>query len=663
MKTNTYTLTLAFSLVVFLAGCQDSNTLVSSTTDATPSSETSPTSEPITPVPPNPVTPAIPEVEPSTPPVEVTPITPEPEPEAEPVNRAAINRDIVRFLNQSSFGATEDAYNEIRLQLNDDYSNSLEVYENWIDKQLDMPPTNMLDLMLGIAGNTELGTATRFERQHTFWTLAINSPDQLRHRLAQTLSEILVISDNVNSIFNAYRGISTYYDLLASSGTRTYEALLGDVTRHTTMAAYLSSLQNQKADPETGTFPDENYAREIMQLFTFGLVHLNQDGSVILDGNNQPIPTYDNNTITELARVFTGLGHSRVHVHATGEEIANTNFFSDQRNGGGDQGQWTHPLIMFPNYHDFGRKELFTDQGQQVVIEARDASQAAADEEIDEVIDALVAHSSTAPRISRLLIQQLVTSNPSPAYITRVAKAFGNDGDMRATLKAILLDEEARDPNAIHLDTFGKQRSPLLQLTSFLRLTNASSEFYLDARNHDLDFTNSNRFGEDATFLRVKTTTPHVNLKARNVFNFYSPDFMPPGAFSGKSLVAPETELLVGAAQVNTINEFATLISSGTLDTSRSTKFTLSQDEQRVKINRERFEQVWASIEGDDRTKAKGLVDFIDFFYNGSQIKLKNSVSSSRDIIIDAVVNSTAEERVDTALYGIVNAPESLVQK
>jgi uncharacterized protein (DUF1800 family) len=657
-KNNAFRITLAFSFMVFLAGCQDSSTASSSSTDTTTLIAASP--ETSTPTPPE-VSPPTPPVNPPTPPEVEPPVTPEITPVT--VNRSAINRDIVRFLNQSSFGATEDTYNQIRLQLNDDYSNSLEVYENWIDSQLDMAPTNMTDLMLGIVANTELGSATRFEREHTFWTLAVNSPDQLRHRLAQTLSELLVISDNVNSIFNAYRGITTYYDLLASSGTRTYEELLGDVTRHTTMAAYLSSLQNQKADPDKGTFPDENYAREIMQLFSFGLVHLNQDGSVILDENNQPIPTYDNHTIAEMARVFTGLGHSRVHVHATGLEIENTNFFSDQRNGGGDQGQWTHPLIMFPDYHDFGRKELFVDKGQQVIIEARDTSQAAADQELNEVIDAIVSHSSTAPRISRLLIQQLVTSNPSPAYVTRVANAFGRDGDMRATIKAILLDEEARDPDAVDLDTFGKQKSPLFQLTSFLRLTNASSEFYLDARNHNLSFTNSDRFDKDATFLRLDTDTLHVNLKARNVFNFYSPDFMPPGVLSEKALVAPETELLVGAAQVNTINEFATLISEGAVDAARSTKYTLSKDEQRVNIKRERFQQIWNSIEGDNEDKATGLVDFIDFFYNGSQIKLKNNVSSTRDIIIEAVVNSSEDDRIDTALYGIVNAPESLVQK
>ena len=150
-----------------------------------------------------------------------------------------------------------------------------------------------------------------------FWTLAVNSPDQLRHRFAQSLSEILVVSDDVNPILNAYLGLTTYWDMLASSGTSTYEELLGQVTRHTSMGTYLSHLQNQKADPDLGIFPDENYAREIMQLFSFGLVHLNRDGSLALDANNAPVPTYDNATISEMARVFTGLSLSRIAVRDT----------------------------------------------------------------------------------------------------------------------------------------------------------------------------------------------------------------------------------------------------------------------------------------------------------------------------------------------------------
>ncbi|MBO1256166.1 DUF1800 family protein [Alteromonas sp. 5E99-2] len=576
-----------------------------------------------------------------------------------------IDRDVIRFLNQSTFGATEKTYNEIREKIDDSGSNRLQIYEEWIDSQLDMQPTNMTDLMTGISSNEALGIATRFERLHTFWTLAVNSPDQLRHRLAQSLSEILVVSDDVNPIFNAYLGLTTYWDMLASSGSGTYESLLGNVTRHTTMGTYLSHLQNQKENPEEGIFPDENFAREIMQLFSFGLVHLNQDGSLVLDSNNAPIPTYDSLVISEMARVFTGLSVSRVSVRDTDTDVENTNFNADDRNSSGNQAQWTHPMRFFPDFHDFGEKRLFTDQGQQRVIEGRSESIVSADQELDEVISALVGHSSTAPRISGLLIQQLVTSNPSGAYIQRVASAFGENGDMRATIKAILLDQEARNPNVIDVESFGKQKSPLFQLTSFMRMTDVSSQFYLDGRNHDIEFANADRFDSDGTFLRVGAfSTDHINLAAPSVFNFYSPDYSPPGEFANRSLVAPEMELLTETSLFDTINDFFLLIDRGTADSgARADAYSLSRTEQTVVINRQNLNAIYDNAPGSTRDKAAALVDYLDFYYNASQIALTEDISGTRGFIIDAVVNSNDDERLDIALYGVVNAPESLVLK
>ena len=581
----------------------------------------------------------------------------------EPLTETQVNLDVIRFLNQSTFGANEKSYNKIRAQISDNGSNRLEVYENWIDSQLDMQPTNMTDLMIGVSGNQELGNATRFERIHTFWTLAINSPDQLRHRLAQSLSEILVISDDDNIVRNAYRGLTTYWDMLASSGSSSYESLLGKVTRHTSMGTYLSYLKNLKEDVDLGTFPDENYAREIMQLFSFGLVHLHPDGSLLLDSKNTPIATYDNKVISEMARVFTGLSISRIAIPDTDDDRENDNFKTYARNTSGNQAQWTHPMRFFSDYHDFGEKHLFTDKGKQVVISARDATVEAAEQELDEVISLIVAHSSTAPRISRLLIQQLVTSNPSGPYVERVANAFGKTGDIRATIKAILLDQEARNPNVINVDSFGKLKSPLLQQTSFMRLTDVSSKFYLDGRNNNIDFINADRFDSEATFLRVKAShTSHVNLSAPSVFNFYSPDYTPPGELANRALVAPEMELLTETSLFDTINDFFRFIKSGSR-AGNTARYTVPAEQQTVNINRERLTAVYDEAPGDERAKAAALVDYLDFYYNASQIALTNDFSGTRDLIIDAVVASDGDERLNIALYGIVNAPESLVQK
>jgi len=583
----------------------------------------------------------------------------------EDLTQAQVDRDIIRFLNQSTFGATPESYNELRALIAPDGQNRIQVYGDWIDEQFDMTPTNMTDLMIGISANDRLGIATRFERIHTYWTLAINSPDQLRHRLAQSLSEILVISDDVNPILNAYLGLTTYWDILASSGNGSYKELLEQVTRHTSMGTYLSHLQNQKENVALGIFPDENYAREIMQLFSFGLVHLNKDGSFLLDENNALVPTYDNDVISEMARVFTGLSLSRVVVRDTDTDVENTNFNASDRNSSGNQAQWTHPMRFFPEFHDFGEKTLFQDKGEPVVVEANGSSIAAADQELEQVISAVVAHSSTAPRISRLLIQQLVTSNPSGAYVERVAGAFGESGDMRAMIKAILLDQEARNPNVINVDSFGKQKSPLFQLTSFMRMTDVSSEFYLDGRNNDINFVNFERFDRDATFLRVGAfSTAHENLAALSVFNFYSPDYTPPGEIASRSLVAPEMELLTETSLFDTINDFFLLIDRGTIDNgARADDYNLNRDQQNVDINRARLNEIYDSAVGDERAKAAALVDYLDFYYNASQIALTSDVSGTRDFIIDAVVASDGEARLDLALYGVANAPESLVQK
>ena len=572
-----------------------------------------------------------------------------------------VDRDVIRFLTQSTFGANEATYNELRAQIDDDGDNRLEVYEDWIDDQLALPPTSMLDLVDGILSSNVITFIRKDERARSFWTLAVNSPDQLRHRLAQSLSEILVVSDEVTSIYLTWRGTADYWDMLASSGTGTYKDLLEGISRHTTMGVYLSHIQNVPANPATGSFPDENYAREVMQLFSMGLVKLNQDGSLILDGNGDPIPTYDMDVISDMARVFTGLNHSQL---VAGGPV-NTNFNTTVETQAGNHVRFMAPMRFFANRHDFGEKVLFTDRGQQVVLPARGASEAQADQELDEVMAALVAHSSTAPRLSRLLIQQLVTSNPSPDYIERVANAFGEEGDMRATIKAILLDPEARDPNVIDDEEFGKQKSPILHATSLLRLTGVTSQFYLDGRNNDLTFRNADRFPANAAYLRMNPFSSQVrSLSAESAFNFYSPDFAPPSAaFMDNDLVAPETQVLLEASQVNTINDIFRLIRDGALVTNQANRFRPTQDQQRVRLNLARAQQIWDDTPGFAFAKASALVDHLDFFYNAGQIQLSSDVSNTRAAIIEAVRTAPANERLSIALYGIASAPESMIQK
>ena len=192
-----------------------------------------------------------------------------------------------------------------------------------------------------------------------------------------------------------------------------------------------------------------------------------------------------------------------------------------------------------------------------------------------------------------------------------------------------------------------------------------SSQFFLDGRNSNITFINADRFDADATFLRIGAfSTDHRNLAAPSVFNFYSPDYSPPGELANRSLVAPEMELLTETSLFDTINDFFLLIGNGTLDAgARADDYEIDRNSQTVNINRERLNTVYDDAPGDEREKAAALVDYLDFYYNASQIALTSDISDTRRFIIDAVVNSSEEDKLDLALYGIANAPESLVQK
>ena len=402
----------------------------------------------------------------------------------------------VRFLNMATFGALPRDINHL----------SKMTIPEWLDEQFAMGASCHLPFLNQTQNNNQ-----RENRIEVWFRLAVNAPDQLRQRVAFALSEIFVVSDVGSGI--SPNAITAYYDVLTRNAFGNFRDILEQVTLSPAMGKYLSTLHNQKANRSLGIRADENYAREVMQLFTIGLVQLDGSGIPLLqDGNT--IPTYSQTDVENSAKVLTGW-----------TLIDSVNFF--------DGNEWRVSMKPFENYHDRTAKTLLNNTPVAA------AGKAPADLKI--LLDTLFNHPNVGPFISRRLIQRLVTSNPSPEYIKRVADTFNDNGagvrgDMKAVIRAILLDNEAAkgvfaNPN------FGKLREPLLVLTHLWRAFSGSS----------LDGT--------VRYYYPESRIGQAPLSAASVFNFFKPDFAPSGAIKNKNLFAPEFQLVNDANNTNFHNE------------------------------------------------------------------------------------------------------------
>lgn len=386
----------------------------------------------------------------------------------------------------------------------------------WLQQQFELPPglhSPIIDELLARQAAGEFSDLERdFEnieftfRRLAWWQQAVYAEDVLRQRVAFALSEIMVVSDQMDLLTVFPHALSNYYDTLLIHSFGNYRDLLRAVTLHPAMGNYLSHINNARANPAKNTFPDENYAREVMQLFSIGLFELNPDGSEKTDASGDPIPTYDNDTIREFAKVFTGLSY--------GGEPA---FFGNR------QPEFREPMAMFDFFHEPGPKQLlngFTVPTGQTGME-----------DIEDAIDNLFNHPNVGPFIGRQLIQRLVTSNPSPAYIQRVSEAFADDGsgvrgNMRALVQAILLDPEALAP-AGSIANFGKLREPILRALAMLRQLNVSSP---------------DGFYANTGYFLGQLLNQHP-LSSPSVFNFFLPAYQPVGEIAAAGLVAPEFQI------------------------------------------------------------------------------------------------------------------------
>jgi len=549
-----------------------------------------------------------------------------------------------QFLQHATFGPTDSEVEQLAnrmLQIG-----VREAASEWIDNQFELPITfhqELAEQMVAADGftTTQSGVNVARYRYHAWWHNAITAPDQLRQRMAWALIQICTIGPAGSNFNNStagqtgkgrWLGMSNYYDMLLRNSFGTYRELIGDVTFHPIMGVWLTHLRNQKANPSRNTFPDENYAREILQLFTIGLYELKPNGQFQRDDEGNLIDTFDNDTIETFARLFTGLTYNQSSTITRGT----VNF--------------QEPMMMFEDSHDKDPKQVF---GGETLPGGVDGIA-----DINAGLDNIMAHPNCGPFICRRLIQRFVRSNPSKAYLRRVVRKFddngnGERGDLKAVIKAVLLDREAWDG---------------------IRMRRRSDPWRLDVRGGG---TERSRLQEPvvayASFMRRYASTTHQNgwymLPALNyhwtqfpygspsVFNFYLPDFQPAGditAYQGSkklpegSLFAPEFQLLDAVVSNRLPNKYRADVVNGS-----TTYRLINNDNAQIElvINYDySTEQALAS-------DPAALVDYLDM-----TLCCGTMSNESKQALIDAIsIGTNLDNRYRAALAGVLSSPACMI--
>lgn len=427
-------------------------------------------------------------------------------------------RDAARFLAQATYGPTFEEITALQSQ----------GFDAWLTQQLQLPRVSHLAYLdAAAAAGEEISSNQVME---SFWKQAAQGPDQLRQRVALALSEIFVVSD-ANSMITP-EALAGYFDLLEQDSFGNFRQLLEDVTLSPAMGVYLNMLGNDKEDPAAGRNPNENYAREILQLFSIGLLQLHPDGTLLFDSNGLPVATYDQQTVKGFARVFTGWSFG-------GNDTTDPDLFyyPDEH--------FRVPMAAWPSHHSEGSKRLLDG--------AMTPSGLSAQQDLALALDDIFNHPNVGPFLARLLIQRLVTSNPSPGYVYRVAQAFADNGsgvrgDMKAVIRAILLDYEARSETVTGNQGYGHLREPIVRLGNLLRT------FHGTAPSGKFRFW----YLEDPTWGLGQNP-----LRSPTVFNFFKPDFSLPGAVAQAGLASPEFQILSETTAIGNANFFLYLVAYG----------------------------------------------------------------------------------------------------
>lgn len=529
-----------------------------------------------------------------------------------------------RFLSQATMGVDPSVIDHVA-----------EIgIEAWIDEQMALSPSNYLgetqsvyqelyNVYLDNGGDPEefRWRPAWNEFNYAWWHINMTNEDYLRQRVALALSEILVIS--FNSDLNSYGdGVSDYYNIFSTHAFGNYHDILREVTYHPTMGHYLSHLNNPKADPANNVHPDENYAREIMQLFTIGLYELNDDGSRQLDGNGDFIPTYGNEEVREFAKVFTGLG--------IGGVIPNE--WTDEPNFG--MGLWvadvTVPMVMYEEQHQQGAKTLF----DGFVIPDGQSGE----EDINQAVEHLFNHHNVGPFIGRQLIQRLVKSNPSPEYIARITAVFNDNGqgvrgDLGAVIKAILLDEEARSCEVMADMTHGKLREPILRYTDFARKIDKYSP---SGKFWEVGYGFMENAGQHAMF-------------SPSVFNFFLPDFQPIGPIAEQGLVAPEFQIHNTRTSLGYANEVHTWV--------------VWEDLLGIWLEFDHEYNTYTDFSNliEDAKDAEVLVNKLDMYFTNGQLTDRTRMIIKEAVETQPITLTGLLERINLAVYLIMISPDYVV--
>ena len=491
-----------------------------------------------------------------------------------------------RFLSQATMGPTSSSVAEVQHG----------GYDAWITAQFaKQRTTSHWDWLVakGYNAATYINSTAGFD--NTMWRQLIVEPDQLRQRVGMALLEMIVVGiDGIQLNWKQF-AMAAFADILLDNAFGNFRTILDRVTTSAAMGSYLTFLNNRKANAATGSVPDENYARELMQLFTLGLYKLNLDGSQQMS-NGVAAETYTQSDVAGLARVFTGL--------------------SLDSSDSSTPDRYRRPLIMNATLHETGVSSFLG-----ATVPAGTEGMAA----VQIALDTIFAHQNVAPFVSKQLIMRLVTSNPSPGYVARVAAAFSNNGagvrgDMQAVIRSILLDTEARsDPSGT---AAGKLREPVMRLTGWARAFGASSP------------SDAWAIGDTSS-----STTRLAQSMGRSgsVFNFFRPGYSPPNtAIASAGLVAPEFQITNELSTIAYVNFMQTLIGSGIGD---------------VRATYDDLQALTAD--------SQGLVDAVNLVLAAGQ------VSSSTVATIKTAVDTvgTAANKINTAVLLVMASPEYLTLK
>ncbi|MBD2842526.1 DUF1800 domain-containing protein [Erythrobacter rubeus] len=450
----------------------------------------------------------------------VTSGTPPPSPPPPVIRRPENDTQAARFLLQSSFAVSPGAIDQV----------TSEGYEPWLDRQMASSNSQSAQEFFSSRSFDQVNDERHYNSAQTgdgmIWSQLMIGGSSVRKRAALALSEFFVVS--LNSVNMTWRSpaIGEYWDILNRHAFGNYRDLIEDISLNPAMGVFLNTRGNRKADPRTGRVPDENYGREIMQLFSIGLYELNPDGTQRLSGG-EPIETYDNEDVTGIAKVFTGYDYDFTDIGFT-VEVGGTREIPDAR-------YTRQPMTADSTRWRYPRDESFHSDEEKQFLGLTIPAGTSASESLAMALDHLFEHPNVGPFFGKQMIQRLVTSNPSPGYVERVAAAFddngsGTRGDLQAVFKAVLLDDEALDPANVSAAGFGKLREPMLRFVQLGRT------FGVRSITGDWEVGNfsdaSNQLGQSP-------------LRSPSVFNFFRPTYFPTGSQAADNgLLAPEFQLV-----------------------------------------------------------------------------------------------------------------------